>query len=139
MKLSYKTAGSAGAWTVLFDETAVAAGPVLERFRPSFSQLIQQEPLFNSPNQFRAPRNNVFVSHPLPVFITYPTLAAALDSIKTWSELFNTNFNLKVEQGDTVHYYPNALLAGYTPDPTGVTVLHIFEFISDNLTVTEPA
>ena len=138
MKLSYKPVGAAGSWTVLFDETAAAAGPVLPEWKPEFNQPIQQQPLFRSPAQFRAARNNTSVSHPLTVFITYATLADAFDSVKTWSDLLGNKYHFKAEQGAKIHYYPNALLTNYTPNATGVTVQHTFTFISDKVIDTEP-
>lgn len=139
MKLSYRAVGSPGSWTTLFDETAVAAGPVLEQFQPQFSQAVQQEALVRANAQYREPRGNISVAIPLPVWITYATRALALASIETWNGLLGTKWNFRVEQDATVHYYPNAVLTGYTPAQQGVSVLHMMQFISDNLTTTEPA
>ena len=137
MKVSYKTSGSAGAWTVLFDETAVAAGPVLPDFMPEFTDTIQEEPLVRAANVFRAARGNASVTLPLLVIITYATRAAALASLRTMRDLKNTRLDFKVEEGAEVQYYKNGVMIGYVGQPQGITVIHNLNFRTDDVTTTE--
>jgi hypothetical protein len=137
LKVSYKTSGSASAWTVLFDETAVAAGPVLPDFMPEFTDTIQEEPLVRSANVFRATRGNASVTLPLVVIITYTTRAAAIASLRTMRALKDTKLDFKVEEGAEVQFYKNGVLAAYVGQPQGITVIHNLSFRTDDVTTEE--
>jgi hypothetical protein len=139
MKVSYR-ATSGGGYTSLFDETAVASGPVLERFAPQFSAVSQVEPLFGSEAQFSAARGNVRCALPLAVTVTYTTLALALAGIRTFAALLGVGkkWHFKVEQDTEVQYYPNAVVDSYAPALNGVTVIHQLAFNSDTVTATAP-
>lgn len=134
MKISYATPG--GGYTVLGDESDRSM--LLEAFAPSFQPLNQTTPLAGGNNPFRAPRGNVNVALQLAVTIPYSSTANALAGIATLRAAFSVKKHLKVEQGATVHYYPNALLNSYTPVLRGVTVLHQFNFTTDDLTTSAP-
>ena len=137
MKVSYKdTIG--GAYAVLFDETAVAAGPMLEKFTPNFKALNQVEPLLGGTNQFSTPRGNIRCTLPMTITATYADLPSALASVRTFAALLGFKWHFKIEQGAEAQYYPNALVEGYTPALTGATVVHQLSFTSDTVTATPP-
>jgi hypothetical protein len=135
MKISYATPGDS--YTILGDESDRSL--LLELFSPSFQPLTQVEPLAGGSNTFKAARGNVSVPVQLVASIPYATPAAALASIATLRADFSTKKHLKVEQGATVHYYPNALLTGYQPVLRGTTVQHNLSFTTDDLTTDAPA
>jgi len=111
---------------------------LLEDFGVSFQPLNQVTPLAGGTNPFRTPRGNVNVAVQLAVTIPYSTTANAVAAIATLRTAFSVKKHLKVEQGATVHYYPNALLNSYNPVLRGVTVLHQFNFTTDDLTASAP-
>lgn len=137
MKVSYRETGSPGSWTVLFDETAVAAGPVLPEFAPTFADQVQQEAVMRAADSVRFPRGNTSVNLPLAFFVTYSTRALALAGVKTMRALKNLKLDFKVEEGTTVHYYRNGVLAQQQSTLMGVTVLHALGFITDDITTDE--
>lgn len=138
MKVSYKIAGGTTGWQVLFDESTGTAG--LAVFNPQFSAVLQAEPLAFSDAEFRELRGNGKCTLPLAVNLTYATRAAALASVATLRELtFKNKLHLKVEEGGTVQYYPNATCPNYAGNLLGSAVLHTFPFITDEITTEEPS
>lgn len=136
MKISYATPHASPSYTVLGDEADRSM--LLELFSPAFQPLNQVEPLAGGSNTFKAARGNVGVTLTLSATIPYSTQANALAGIATLRAAFTVKKHLKVEQGATVHYYPNALLSGYQPILKGVTVQHNFTFTTDDLTTSAP-
>jgi len=134
VKVSYATPG--GAYTVLGDEADRSA--LFELFAPQFSPLNQITPLAGGSNTFKEPRGNVQVTVRLVVSIPYATQVLALAAVNTLRSAFSVKKHLKIEQGATVHYYPNGVLAAYQPTLVGVTVRHDFQFNTDDLTTTAP-
>lgn len=140
MKLSYKPDG--GSYTVLADESAGAS--ILSDFAPSFTALMQQNPVFRSDRQFRQGRGNAVCSFPIRYFIQYDDDAAALASIRVLAQgvfIEGALFHLKLEQSGTAaetQYYPNAVFTDYKPIKTGRAVEHQFTVSSDNVTDTAP-
>ena len=82
-------------------------------------------------------RGNVSVEHQVVVTTTYATLALALASEATFAALFTGRVRLKLEQGATVLYYPNAVFTGYSPGRNGTTVRHALQFVSQQVTTVE--
>lgn len=136
MKISYATPAGSPSYTVLGDESDRSA--LFENFAPAFAPLNQVEPLAGATNTFKTPRGNATVNLSVSVSIPYSTQANALAAINTLRSAFSVKKHLKVEQGATVHYYPNALLTGYQPILKGVTIQHNFGFTTDDLTTTAP-
>lgn len=136
MKISYATPAGSPSYTVLGDEDDRSA--LFELFAPSFQPLNQVEPLAGGSNTFKEARGNVTVSVQIAVTIPYATQLLALAAIATLRAAFSVKKHLKVEHSSTVHYYPNALLEGYTPQLVGVTIRHNFNFTTDDLTTTAP-
>lgn len=136
MKISYATPAGTPSYTVLGDE-ADRSG-LFESFSVGFAPLNQIEPLAGATNTFKAVRGNTNVTVAIVVSIPYATRAAALAAILTLRGAFSVKKHLKVEQDATVHYYPNALLAGYQPQLIGVTIRHAFNFVADELTTSAP-
>ena len=136
MKVSYATPAGSPSYTVLGDEFDRSA--LFEMFAPSFQPLNQVEPLAGGTNTFKAARGNTAVNLQIVVTIPYATQVAALAAILTLRSAFSVKKHLKIEQGATIHYYPNALLTGYTPQLVGVTVHHNFNFTTDELTTSAP-
>ena len=137
MKLSYKTPGSAGGWTVLADEADRVT--TLELFAPSFSVAGQVEPLTRGSTVATFDRGNVAAQLQIVATVTYGSYALAFDSFRVLREAFNGKRHLKLEEGTKVQYYPHALLTSYVPVPSGVTVRHQLQFTSQDLTTTEPS
>jgi hypothetical protein len=136
MKVSYATPAASPSYTALGDEADRTA--LFELFAPSFQPLNQIEPLAGGANTFKAIRGNIGVQLQIVVSIPYATTVLALASIYTLRNNFTVKKHLKVEQGATTHYYPNAVLVGYAPVPRGVTVQHSFTFATDELTTSAP-
>lgn len=136
MKVSYATPAATPSYTVLGDESDRSG--LFESFGVSFAPLNQVEPLAGGTNTFKAVRGNTAVNVGITVSIPYASRAAALAAILTIRAAFTVKKHLKVEQDATVHYYPNATLAGYQPQLIGVTVRHGFNFVTDELTTTAP-
>jgi hypothetical protein len=136
MKISYATPHASPSYTVLGDESDRSA--LFELFAPAFQPLNQVEPLAGGANTFKAARGNVVCNLSVVVTIPYATQVAALAGIATLRAAFTVKKHLKVEQGATVHYYPNALLTGYQPALKGVTIQHNFTFTTDDLTTSAP-
>ena len=136
MKISYATPAASPTYTELGDEANRSA--LFEAFVPAFQPLNQVDALAGGTNSFKAVRGNTSVQLQVVVSIPYSTTANALASINTLRSAFAVKKHLKVEQGATAHYYPHALLAGYQPQLTGVTVRHAFNFITHDLTTVAP-
>lgn len=137
MKISYATPGSSPSYTVLGDESDRSA--TFELFAPGFQPLNQVEPLAGGSNTFKAARGNVNSGLQIVVSIPYSTKALALAGVKTIHDAFmGVKKHLKVEEGATVHYYPNALLTGLTPVLRGTTIQFNFQFVTDDLTTSAP-
>lgn len=135
MKISYKLA-SGGGYTVLFDEATGAS--VVSEFTPAFQATLQEENLYKSADRFRAGRGNIACSLPLEWVVTYDTRALAMASVRTIAGLLDTKLHLKVEQDSEVQYYPNTFITSYRPRPSGATMYHSIEFVSDNVTGIAP-
>lgn len=135
MQISYSLTTSIS-YTSLGDEASRTA--LVESFAPSFTPVNQIEPLFRALNTFKAVRDNVGVSLAILVSIPYATKAAALTAILTLRTAFKVKTHLKIVEGATTHYYPNAVCTGYAPVLKGVTVLHQLNFITDDVTTTAP-
>lgn len=136
MKISYATPAATPSYTTLGDE-ADRSG-LFELFAPSFQPLNQIEPLAGGANTFKVVRGNIGVSLQIVVSIPYATTVLALASLYTLRNDFTVKRHLKVEQGVTIHYYPNAVLTAYAPVVHGVTVQHVFTFATDELTTSAP-
>ncbi len=137
MKISYAVPGSSPSYTVLGDESDRTA--TFELFAPGFQPLNQVEPLAGGSNTFKAARGNVNSGLQIVVSKPYSSKANALAGIKTIHDaLVGIKNHLKVEEGATVHYYPNALLTGMNPVLRGTTIQFNLQFVSDDLTATAP-
>jgi hypothetical protein len=136
MKLSYKAEGSAGGFTLLGDESDRVT--TLELAAPQFARSAQVEALVRSESVATFDRKNVSIQFPITVTTTYSTLALALASVSENAVLFEGRVTLKLEQGSTVQFYPGAVLTSYVPEFIGVTIRHSFQFITQQLTTTEP-
>jgi hypothetical protein len=134
MKLSYKLSG--GSYVLLADESDRVT--TLELAAPSFSRQVQVEALVRAESVTTFDRLNVSVELPITATISYATTVLALASVATMAALFSGRVHLKLEQGATVLYFPNAVLQGYTPELTGVTVRHSFNFITQQVTTVAP-
>lgn len=134
MKVSYAIPGDT--YTVIGDEADRSA--LFELFAPSFQPLNQIEPLAGGANTFKAVRGNINATVQIVVSIPYATLVLALASIYTLRVVFTVKNHLKIEQGATVIYFPNAVLMDYAAIPRGLTVQHSFTFQTDDITTTPP-
>lgn len=145
MKVSYRTADG-GEWTVLFDETAAATGPVLHEFTPSFRGVVQRTPLFKAdadePDplalEYRAPLGSVTCTMPLTFTVTYASRGEAIAGIRTFAGLLDTRFDLMVEEDDETQFYANAIAESYAAQASGLSILHSFVFITDNVSDESP-
>lgn len=135
MKIEYKAVG-ASSYTTLGDEADRSA--LVESFAPGFVPLNQIEPLAGASNSAKFARGNTAATVALMVSIPYASKAAALAGIKTLLDAFLTQSHLKLTEGATTHYYPNAVLTGYQPTLRGLTVQHNFTWASDKVTTTAP-
>jgi len=134
MKLSYKLSG--GSYVELADESSRTA--TLEVAAPSFTRQVQVEPLIRAESVTTFDRLNVSAQLPITATISYATNVLALASIATMAALFSGRVHLKLEQGATVLYFPNAVLQAYNPEITGITVRHSFNFITQQVTTSAP-
>jgi hypothetical protein len=135
MKLSYKVEGSGGSFTVLGDESDRVT--TLELAAPQYARAAQVEALVRAESVATFDRANVSVAHQIVVTTTYTTLALALASEAAFAVLFTGKVRLKLEQGTTVLYYPNAVFTSYSPGRNGTTVRHALQFVSQQVTTVE--
>ncbi len=135
MEISYKAVGGSS-YTSLGSEATRAA--LVELFAPSFAPLNQIEPLAGGTNSAKFARANTGVDLSAIISIPYSTKADALAAIKTLYDAFAVKSHLKVVEGGTTHYYPNAVLQRYTPTLRGVTVSHNLSWSTDVVTSTAP-
>lgn len=137
MKVSYKISGGTAGYVTLFDD---AAGAIIPEFTPQFSAVMQEEPLYGANAPFRAPRKNISVSWPLAGTVNYLSESVAFTNIRAMSLLLGQKLHFRVQPGTgpAVHYYPNAVIESYTPQPAGREVLHRFSVRSDPATHIEP-
>lgn len=141
MKVSYCIVGESLVYTVLFDETAISSGgPVLEAFNPEYHPNPQKEPLAGSQNPFLHPRSSAGWSFTLAYWAEYATRKDALASVRSGDVqvLRSMRNHIKVEQDAEKQYYPNAVCDGYQAELHGCSVLHRFQFTSQDLTDTDP-
>ena len=135
MEISYKAVGGSS-YTSLGSEASRAA--LVELFAPAFAPLNQVAPLAGGTNSAKFARNNVSLDLAVVVTIPYSTKADALTAIKTLYDAFAVKSHLKVVEGATTHYYPNAVLQRYNPVLRGVTVSHNLNWSTDALTTSAP-
>lgn len=135
MEISYKAVGGSS-YTSLGSEATRAA--LVELFAPSFAPLSQVEPLAGATNSAKFARQNTDTDLTAVISIPYSTKADALAAIKTLFDALAVKNHLKVVEGATTHYYPNAVLKRYTPTLRGVTVSHNFSWSTDVVTATAP-
>ena len=134
MKVSYTKAYTT--YTSLGDEADRTALAIL--IEPSFQQLVNVEPGFRAASQFVHGNKNAVSTLTLVISSPYASEAAALASVVTMRAILADPLHLKVEEGATVHYYPNAANASYQPKFNGRTVTHIMQFASADVTTTAP-
>ena len=90
---------------------------------------------------FRYPRGNVKAMLGLKWNCQYSSADAAVDAFRVVRlALVNQMLHLKVKQGVTVHYYPNALCSPghYSCNVTGQSADHSIQFEADDVTLTAP-
>lgn len=136
MKVSYKTLPS-GSFTTLFDEGDGTAAAT--EFAPSFSPSLQQEQLYQQLAQFRNVIGNIAGTLRVRWNLQYATRAAALTSIYTIASLQNSLMHLKVEEGATTLYFPNAAIQSYEPKLSGLSADHSIQFSTDNISNADPS
>lgn len=151
MKLAYQLIGGGGAYVTLYDEQAPAqpfdaaaqtpgAWPV---FEPEFRGVNQQDPVFTTPGgdakQFKQPLGNVTGTVQATFDVGYASRAAAMESVHTYESLLGQPIHIQITEGATIHYYPNAIFMHYKGRPQGLNCNHTFSFISDRITLVQPA
>lgn len=134
MKISYSTGHTT--YTALGDESDRSA--LVESFAPEFEAQMQETPLARATTPKLNNRGNVACSLALTITITYATRDAALAAVATLAGAFSASVHLKVEQGSTVHYYPNAVLRRFKPVLTGVSIRHEIAWRTQIVTATAP-
>ncbi len=135
MKLEYKAIGSAS-WTTLGSEADRSA--TVELFAPGFNFNVQVEPLFRSPNSFKADRQNVGVPLHIVISKPYAMRAAALAACRTLPFDLSGGIHLRATQDTEIQYYPNAMLQSAMPNLRGLTVQWDLTFTTDKVTLEEP-
>ena len=139
MIVSYRTAVAGSAYVTLFDESA--GGAMLSEFKPSFRPLNQATALYGSNAEFRESLGNIVCSLPLPFNVEYKGATArqaALASVRTFAALVGTKVHLQVVQDNEIQFYPNALVESYAATLWGASVDHVFQFLTDALTLAAP-
>ena len=138
MKVDYKIPGAQGVWTELFSDSSQKS---VEAFEPSFGDVVQTEPLYGSLTPFRANRGNTSAIVPLAGWITYASEGAAINSIAAMRAIFRgatVHLRVKPNLGNVICYYGNGALRSYRARVMGLSVLHQFEFETDDVSTTEP-
>jgi hypothetical protein len=129
-----------GSWssvTALFDNSA---GDANEKFAPAFHDQVYALGGYGAASNTKLPMANTQVSVPFRWNAVYASYAAALASVLTLrAALKGLRVHLRVTEGATVHYYPNAVLESYSPDVHGRTVDHAVVFATDDVTGTPPS
>lgn len=153
MQLSYQIAGAGGGYVVIYDEASAILQPSQldpkaigivssPDWRPAFKGVMQNDDLFNLPNQsgskFRQALGNVDGTVRAKFVVPYKTRQDATASIRIWAGLMQTRLHFKLVEGGETQYYPNAVVESYEPDLQGLTVVHTFSFVSDLVTSVIP-
>jgi hypothetical protein len=69
----------------------------------------------------------------------YASADAAADAHRALrAVLKGVRIHLRITQGTTVNYYPNAILESSGAEPHGLSVDHTMTFLSDDVTSTAP-
>jgi hypothetical protein len=128
-----------GSWTAatkLFDNSA---GDANEKFAPTFKDQVYQTPGYGQDNNIKIPLGNTQANAPFAWNSVYTSYAAALAAVATLrASLKGKRIHLRITEGATVLYLPNAVLENYAADVHGATVDHSMNFTADDLTSTAP-
>ena len=141
MNISYKPVGNLLDYQKLVDDTA---GDTMEEFRPRSRCKQQKQELCAPPGspggQFRQPLGNLETDLPVKNWnVVYGTPDAALAAAAAVvAGLLGTKFNLKITQGTTVLYLPNATAADLEANVQGMSVTYNGTMTGDLLTTTDP-
>lgn len=128
--------GSWGAATLLFDNSA---GDANEKFTPSFRDQVYATPGYGAANNTKVPMGNTQATVPFKWNSVYASYDAAADAHRALrAVLKGKRVHLRVTQGATINYYPNATLESSGADVHGMTVDHSATFLSDDVTSTAP-
>ena len=142
MNISYKPVGTILDYVTIVDDTTTANG--IEEFRPRSRCKPQTQELCAPPGstggQFRQPLGNL--STDLPVknwYVGYTTMDAALAAAAAVpAALLGTKFHLKITQGTTVLFIPNAVATEFEANVQGSNVTYNGTMSGDLLTATDP-
>jgi len=134
MQVYYKAVGGSS-YALLFDETA---GDSLETDKGIFTGIVQRDPLAGGNSQARFARGNVVGKTQFKWTSIYASAAAARTAILTISAFKLSPLHLKIIEGATTQYMPNAISENYEYDHQGKGVTHTLNFESDDLTTTAP-
>ena len=122
---------SGGSYVVLFDD---AAGATLTDHKGQFIPVIQESQIYGSATQARFGRGNVKCNRTFNVLQTYSGADTALVGIVTNEALLDQKMHLKIVQGTTAVYFPNALITGLSYDQIGAAIRYAMSFSSDPIT-----
>lgn len=135
MQIYYKAVGGSS-YTLLLDE---AAGDALEKFPPQFADVVMPVPGYGAANQTHVPLANTRCSLGLRWSANYASAAAALAAINTIRAAFKGVTNhLKLVEGATTLYLPNAVLESSSHEPHGKECWHQLNLQTNDITSAAP-
>jgi len=135
MKLSISVAG-AGSYTELGNESDRSA--VLEVSSLSVAPQVQVEPLVRSSTPFIENRDNEATAVGFVITKQYADRDTSLAAVLTYSAYADGKWDLKLEEGATVIYFPGASLTAYEPAFTGLAISHQTQWVSEPMTSSAP-
>lgn len=136
MKCEYKVSGAAGNYVPWWDESA---GDVSSTYKVSFAEKLEISPGFGAPSEGVTPNGNTLISLEIPLVRIYTSRANAKAGIRTMRALKGLRLNLKMTEGADVDYWPSAVLQHMTANLSGQSVDFIFQFSSQDVTITPPS
>jgi hypothetical protein len=135
MIVEYQIAGDS-TWTTLFSEVA---GDANEKFAPAFRDQVYATSAYGAASNTRLAMGNTQVTVPFKWNSLYASADAAADAHRALrAVLKGVRIHLRITQGTTVNYYPNAILESSGAEPHGLSVDHTMTFLSDDVTSTAP-